>query len=51
MVERTYRWRGEAVERALAGLGRNERRVVAAFLRRVTQELADAQHAPASASG
>ena len=42
MVENTYRWRGEAVERALAGLDPDARRLVADFLRRVTEELAGA---------
>jgi len=40
MVENAYRWRGEAVERALATLDADGRRAVAAFLRRVTEELA-----------
>ncbi len=39
MVVRTYRWRGEAVERALTGLDANGRRAVTDFLRRVTVEL------------
>lgn len=39
MVVRTYRWRGEAVERALAGLDARGRRTVADFLRRATVEL------------
>ncbi len=34
-----YAWRGEAVERALAGLGPGEREAVQAFLRRVAEEL------------
>jgi DNA-binding MarR family transcriptional regulator len=41
MVERTSRWRGEAVERALAGLDAEERRTVMDFLRRVSVELGD----------
>ncbi len=40
MVERTYRWRGEAVQRALAGLSSAQRDGVRAFLRSVTEELA-----------
>jgi len=40
MVERTYRWRGEAVQRALDGLDPVQRDGVRAFLRRVTEELA-----------
>jgi DNA-binding MarR family transcriptional regulator len=40
MVERTYRWRGEAVQRALAGLSLRQREGVRAFLRSVTEELA-----------
>jgi DNA-binding MarR family transcriptional regulator len=40
MVERTYRWRGEAVQRALAGLSLGQREGVRAFLRSVTEELA-----------
>jgi DNA-binding MarR family transcriptional regulator len=39
MVERTYRWRGEAVERALAGMDAEDRLAVTTFLRRVTEEL------------
>jgi DNA-binding MarR family transcriptional regulator len=42
MVERTYRWRGEAVDQALAGLDAHDREVVRTFLRRVTEELARA---------
>ncbi len=45
MVESTYRWRGEAVERALEGLGPEERAVVTGFLRRATDELARAGRA------
>ncbi len=43
MVERTYRWRGEAVDRALEGLDAGERAAVRMFLRRVTEELASAR--------
>lgn len=39
MVESAYRWRGDAVERALAGLDADGRRAVMTFLRRVTAEL------------
>jgi hypothetical protein len=42
MVENTYRWRGEAVERALADLDPEGRRLVTGFLRRVTEELSSA---------
>src|SRR5512146_293994 len=35
MVENAYRWRGEAVDRALAPLDADGRRAVTAFLRRV----------------
>ena len=42
MVERAYRWRGDAVERALARLDDDGRRTVTTFLRDVTRELADA---------
>lgn len=42
MVENAYRWRGEAVERALASLDADGRRTVTAFLRRVVDELATA---------
>ncbi len=51
MVERTYRWRGEAVERALAGLDADERRTVMDFLRRVSVELGDAGGQDARRSG
>jgi len=39
MVENAYRWRGDAVERALESLDEDGRQAVTAFLRRVTQEL------------
>ncbi len=39
MVENDYRWRGDAVERALATLDQDGRRAVRTFLRRVTHEL------------
>jgi DNA-binding MarR family transcriptional regulator len=42
MVEDAYRWRGDAVERALASLDEDGRRAVISFLRRVTHELAAA---------
>lgn len=42
MVESAYRWRGDAVERALSVLDEDGRRTVLAFLRRVTGELAAA---------
>jgi DNA-binding MarR family transcriptional regulator len=42
MVESAYRWRGDAVERALAALDEDGRRAVIHFLRRVTHELATA---------
>jgi DNA-binding MarR family transcriptional regulator len=42
MVESAYRWRGDAVERALAALDEDGRRAVITFLRRVTHELATA---------
>ena len=41
-VERAYRWRGDAVERALAGLDDDGKRAVAIFLSEVTRELAEA---------
>ena len=40
VVGRAYRWRGEAIERALAGLDETERRAVRLFLSRVIDELA-----------
>lgn len=39
VVENAYRWRGDAVERALASLDADERQAVTTFLRRVTSEL------------
>jgi len=42
MVESAYRWRGDAVERALTALDEDGRRAVITFLRRVTHELATA---------
>jgi DNA-binding MarR family transcriptional regulator len=44
MVERTYRWRSEAIERAMAGLDARERRAVRTFLHRVIEELARTGH-------
>jgi DNA-binding MarR family transcriptional regulator len=44
MVERTYRWRAEAIQRALDGLSPEQRAGVRAFLRRATEELARAGH-------
>lgn len=41
-VERAYRWRGDAVERALATLDEDGRRAVIRFLESVTRELAEA---------
>jgi DNA-binding MarR family transcriptional regulator len=46
MVERTYRWRAEAIQRALDGLSPEQRDGVRAFLRRATEELARAGHEP-----
>jgi DNA-binding MarR family transcriptional regulator len=46
MVERTYRWRAEAIQRALDGLSSEQREGVRAFLRRATEELARAGHEP-----
>jgi DNA-binding MarR family transcriptional regulator len=42
MVESAYRWRGDAVERALTALDEDGRRAVRTFLRRITEELAAA---------
>lgn len=39
IVESVYRWRGDAVERALEGLDEREREAVRAFLRRIVIEL------------
>lgn len=44
MVERTYRWRAEAVQRALDGLSPEQRAGVRTFLRRATEALASAGH-------
>lgn len=38
MVERAYRWRGEAIERSLAGLDARERAAVMQFLRNAIDE-------------
>ncbi|MGH2513202.1 MAG: MarR family winged helix-turn-helix transcriptional regulator [Candidatus Limnocylindrales bacterium] len=45
MVERDYRWRGDAVERALASLDPAGRAAVRTFLRQVSYELAEAARA------
>lgn len=42
MVESAYRWRGEAVERALASLDADGRDAVTTFLRKVIDELVEA---------
>jgi DNA-binding MarR family transcriptional regulator len=51
MVERAYRWRGEAVERALEDLDDAGRRAVVTFLRHVTRELAAAAEKRRSLAG
>ena len=51
MVESAYRWRGDAVERALAALDADGRRAVMTFLRRVTAELDTAGRERRSSGG
>jgi DNA-binding MarR family transcriptional regulator len=51
MVENAYRWRGEAVERALATLDADGRRAVTTFLRQVIDELAAAGQQRRSTAG
>ncbi len=51
MVESAYRWRGDAVERALSILDEDGRQTVLAFLRRVTMELAAAARERRSSAG
>ena len=51
IVESAYRWRGEAVERALAVLDADGRRAVTTFLRQVIDELAAAGQERRQAAG
>jgi DNA-binding MarR family transcriptional regulator len=50
-VERAYRWRGDAVEAALAPFDDAERAVIQLFLRRVVDEMRVAAAAAAIAAG
>lgn len=50
-VERAYRWRGDAVEAALAPFDDAERAVIQQFLRRVVDELRSAATASTIAAG
>lgn len=46
VVEAAYRWRGDAIGRALAGLGRGEREAVRRFLRQAVAELGTRRETP-----